>query len=210
MTSWESQVAAFKSAINYGGSGGIDIVCAAAGLGGVPFILPNEEAVSLEKDPPKPPMIDAIYNVNSKGVYLTSKLAQLYFGLKSETGRDYKKILILISSLAGYLELNAAEYTSTKWAVRGIFRSIRSVMEDIGCRTNLIAPWVMDTPMAHDFADICREHSIPIGKISDVIDVIVRCAVDESISGIVHGPLRLGSKMLTYLCRACSSDWLSG
>lgn len=168
----------------------MDVVCAAAGVAGVPFTVPDEEGASLEKDPPRPPMAEANYNVNAKGVYYTSKLAQHYFGLKSEAQQHYKKVLIMIGSLASYLELNAVEYCSTKWAVRGIFRSIRSVMEDMNYRTNLIAPWVMDTPMAHDFADLCREHGIPVGKVPDVINAVIRCAVDESISGIVNNAPR--------------------
>ena len=117
MTSWESQVDAFKSAIKFGGRNSIDIVYAGAGVPGVPFVDSDEEAPSLEKDPPKPPMVDAVYNVNAKGVYLTCKLAQHYFRLanEGEQPQPYKKVLIMVSSLAGYFEINAVEYTSTKW-----------------------------------------------------------------------------------------------
>ena len=208
VTSWDSQVAAFKSAIKHGGHNGIDIVCAVAGLGGVPFIMPNEEAASLEKDPPKPPMVDANYDVNAKGVYLTSKLAQHYFGLKSRAQQEHRKVLILISSLCGYLEINNAEYCSTKWAVRGFFRSIRSIMENMGYRTNLIAPWVMDTPMSNYFAKICREQGIAVGNVNDVVDAVVRCAADDSINGIA--PWRSGNLelvILTWTCRTCFGNW---
>ena len=128
MTSWESQVAAFKSAIEFGGQCSIDVVCAGAGVPGFPFIMPDEEAASLEHDPPKPSTADAVYDVNAKGVYFTSKLAQHYFGLMNEAQQQqqqrYKKVLILIGSLASYLEPNNADYVSSKWVRLFLLMSI--------------------------------------------------------------------------------------
>lgn len=187
VTDWNSQVQAFKSAIKHSGHDGIDIVVAAAGVGGAPFISAEEEPPSLDKDPPQPPRAAPIFDVNAKGVLFTSKLAQHYFGLPRTNGDgesdNFRKSLILISSLAGYLELNFADYTASKWAVRGLFRSIRSKMEDLGYRTNLIAPWVMDTPMSKPLADLCREHGFPVGDANDVARTVVRCAADDSICG---------------------------
>lgn len=155
MKSWQSQVQAFKSAINFSCQQSIDVVVAAAGLGGKPFISPEEKPSSLDDDPPEPPGVTAVFDVNAKGVYFTAKLAQYYFGLQPKTpvakapSRD--KSLVLISSIAGYLELNEIQYTASKWAVRGIFRGIRSMMEDLGYRTNLIAPWVVSHVFAQCF-----------------------------------------------------------
>ncbi len=116
VTSWEAQVVAFKSAIKFGGQGSINIVCAVAGVPGAPFIMPDEEAASLEKDPSQPPLVDAVYDVNAKGVYFTTKLAQHYFGLVGHEQTQLRnRALILISSLASYLEVNNVEYCSSKW-----------------------------------------------------------------------------------------------
>lgn len=187
VTQWTSQVEAFKSAIAFSGSNSIDVVVTAAGLGGSDFISPNEEPPSLDKDLPEPRLAALTLDVNSKGVYYTSKLAQHYFALPSSTlktaDKSSRKSLILISSLAGYLELNAADYTASKWAVRGLFRSIRSRMEDLGYRVNLIAPWVMDTPMSKPLADICRQQGFPVGNAQTVANAVVRCAADDSICG---------------------------
>ena len=56
-------------------------------------------------------------------------------------------------------------------------------MEDMGYRTILIAPFVMDTPMSHSFADMVRENGVAVGKVGDVVDAVIRGAVDESING---------------------------
>lgn len=187
VTDWQSQVNAFKSALNFSDSKSIDIVVAAAGVGGQPFITDAEEPPSLDKDPPPPRSADLNIDVNAKGVYYTSKLAQHYFALppSSQIGStpELRKCLVVISSLAGYLELNSADYTASKWAIRGLFRSTRSKMEDLGYRVNLIAPWIMDTPMSKSLADMCRKEGFPVGDANDVAKAVVRCAADDSICG---------------------------
>ena len=187
VTDWLSQVNAFKSAIYFSDRRSIDIVVAAAGVGGQSFIAEDEDPPSLEKDPPLPRSADLNIDVNAKGVYYTSKLAQHYFALpsSSHTIADpaFRKCLVVVSSMAGYLELDAADYTASKWAIRGLFRSARSRMEDLGYRMNLIAPWVMDTPMSKGLADICRDNGIPIGDAHDVAEAVIRCAADNAICG---------------------------
>ena len=187
VTDWLSQVNAFKSAIYFSGRRSIDIVVAAAGVGGQSFIAEDEDPPSLEEDPPLPRSADLNIDVNAKGVYYTSKLAQHYFALPSSSHTiadpSFRKCLVVVSSMAGYLELDAADYTASKWAIRGLFRSARSRMEDLGYRMNLIAPWVMDTPMSKGLADICRENGIPIGDARDVAEAVIRCAADNAICG---------------------------
>ena len=183
---WTSQIHAFKSAIAFGQRNRIDVVVAGAGVSGTWFV-PDKETPSLDRDPPLPVASDRAYDVNAKGVYYTSKLAQYYFTLpvasEDVESSSYRKSLVVISSVAGYLELNNSDYTASKWAVRGMFRAERSRMEDNGHRINLIAPWVMDTPMAKGLADICRNKGIPVGNPNNVTDAVVRCAVDESLCG---------------------------
>lgn len=187
MTDWQSQINAFKTAISLSGRESIDIVVAAAGVGGQSFVVADEEPPSLEKDPPLPRTVNPIFDVNAKGVYYTSKLAQHYFALPpsspTNTAPGFRKCLVVISSLAGYLEITSADYTSTKWAVRGLFRSTRSKMEDLGHRINLIAPWVMDTPMSKNLADLCRKQEFPVGDSNDVAKAVLRCAADDAICG---------------------------
>lgn len=205
VTEWTSQVQAFKSAIAFSRSDSVDIVVAAAGLPGAPFISPKDESPTLDCDPPESRLAGPTFNVNIRGVYFTAKLAQHYFALpsKSLTTKDsLRKSLVVISSLAGYLELNAADYTASKWAVRGIFRSIRSKMEDLGYRVNLIAPWVMDTPMSKSLADTCRQHGFPVGDAQSVADAVIQCAADDSICGQRIYP-RIPYFRLMEVCRSC-------
>ena len=186
VTDWSSLTNAFKSAINYSNTNSIDCVVAVAGLFGAPFDLPNEEPASLNKDPPQPPTAGAVFDVNVKGVYYTAKLAQHYFGLKSTSGDQLegRKSFIVMGSLAGYMEFpQVADYPTSKWAVRGLFRAIRAPMERQGYRVNLIAPWIMDTPMSKDFCDLFRSQDIPVGNPNDVVTAVLRCATDDSISG---------------------------
>lgn len=56
-------------------------------------------------------------------------------------------------------------------------------MEDLGYRVNLIAPWVMDTPMSKSLADLNRKHGFPVGDANDVAKAVIRCAVDDDICG---------------------------
>jgi len=187
VSDWESQVKAFKTAISSSHADSIDIVIAAAGVSGAWFVTEEDEPPSLEKDPPPPLHSGAAFDVNAKGVYYTTKLAQHYFALPSSSPShsepQFRKSLVVISSLAGYLELNSVDYTASKWAVRGLFRSARSKMEDLGYRMNLIAPWVMDTPMSKGLVDVCRQNAFPVGDAKDVANAVIRCAADDSICG---------------------------
>ena len=210
VTQWQSQIDAFKSAINLSDRKSIDIVVAAAGVAGRQFVVPDEEPPSLERDPPLPPGVDLTIDVNAKGVYYTSKLAQHYFALpvssQAKSMPEVRKCLVVISSLAGYLELSNAAYTASKWAVRGLFRSTRSKMEDLGYRMNLIAPWVMDTPMAKGLADLCRKHGFPLGNADDVAKAVIRCAADDTICGKKQNMIQ-GVWLLIRGDRPSSGDW---
>jgi len=54
---------------------------------------------------------------------------------------------------------------------------------NLGYRVNLIAPWVMDTPMSKPLADLCRRHGFPVGDVQRVADAVIPCAADNSICG---------------------------
>ena len=77
-----------------------------------------------------------------------------YSSLLSQPDHHYRRSLVLISSLAGCLELDGVDYTASKWAVRGLSRSARPKREDLGYRMNLIALLVVDTPMSKSLPDV--------------------------------------------------------
>ena len=136
----------------------IDIVVGAAGVSGSPFVTQNDETPPLDKDPAPPAHFAANCDINAKGVYYTTKLAQHCFAILRSSANQpdqyYRRSPVLISSLAGCLDFDGVDYTASKWAVRGLFRSARPKMEDGRYRMNLIAPWVVGRPMAKSLADV--------------------------------------------------------
>ena len=109
-TDWESSAAAFKHAANFSPSKTIDVAILFAGTDGerrglVDLVLDQPEP-SLEGDPtPARPAHKAI-DVNLIGEYISTYLALHYFRLPAKTGQQqFKKSLILISSLTGYMDL---------------------------------------------------------------------------------------------------------
>lgn len=181
---WASQVSVFKAAINHSPSKAVDIVVPAAGLTGRGFLDPNDEPASLDKDPPEP-SFDAI-DINLTGVFYTTKLALHYFQLKGsdESANQDKKQIILISSLAGYIEMPwIADYQASKYGVRGLFKAVRNNVPAMGVRMNLIAPWFVQTPMTKDVGPALEEKGYALAKTETVVEAVVRCATDDRISG---------------------------
>lgn len=136
VTSWDDQLAVFKKAIEFSPNKEIDIVVANAGITVRDEVFAND----IEKDEPEKPKIPVL-DINATGVVWTTKLAIFYFRKQNaKTRRD--RSLILQSSLAGYLDLiGAPQYTSSKFFVRGLLRSLRQSEIAHGIRVNLIAPW---------------------------------------------------------------------
>lgn len=184
VTNWASQISAFKVAIDHSPSKSIDTVVAAAGLNGHVTLVPSDEAPSLDRDPPEPSSktIDA----NLTGVLYTTQLAWHYFQLKGspESPDQSKKSIVLISSLAGYMELpGLADYQASKFGVRGIFKSLRTTLGRMGVRINLVAPWFVSTPMTKDIVPKLVEKGVPLAKMETAAEAVVRCAADDSIHG---------------------------
>lgn len=153
-TNWESSAAAFKHAANSAPSRTIDIVIPFAGLDGerrglVDLVL-DQPAPSLDGDPtPTRPGHRAI-DVNLIGEYVTTYLALHYFRLPPANNQQqkFKKSLILISSLTAYMDLPYnTGYATSKYGVRGMFRSIRSQAGKVNARINNIAPGYVLTPL---------------------------------------------------------------
>ncbi|KAI9878199.1 MAG: hypothetical protein M1830_001591 [Pleopsidium flavum] len=184
VTDWASQINAFKRTIDHSPSNGIDIVVTAAGLNGHFMVTRNDEPPSLDKDPPQPSA--QTVDVNLTGVYYTTQLALHYFKLKgpSESTDQGRKNIILISSLAGYVELPClADYMAAKYGVRGIFKALRNNLGSVGVRINLVAPWFVNTPMAESIVAIFEERGVLVAKMETVVEAVVRCATDDNING---------------------------
>ncbi|KAF5717819.1 hypothetical protein FMUND_5550 [Fusarium mundagurra] len=143
-TVWEDQVHLFKEATQLSASGEIHYVIANAGM------TKKDQTFTFDgkdQEPQKPDL--QIIDVNLKGALYTSKLAMHYFVSQNGTqvNEDQEDTcLILISSGAGFLDVpRSPEYSSTKWAVRGIMHALRRTAFYYGSRVNVISPWYIRT-----------------------------------------------------------------
>ena len=203
VTNWESQVKAFKTAVTFAPNKTLDVVAMFAGIASeVGNLVDHVQAheASLDKDPPQPSIRPL--DINLTGVFYSSYLALNYFRLKpqnqelaAQTNGDSEslpsKSLIFVSSLAGYIDYPSHSlYNAGKFGVRGLFRSVRSKTKEMGARCNLLAPWYIKTPMTADLRKYLEAQGIEDGKgvsfgrIEDVVEIVGRCAVDESTDGM--------------------------
>jgi 5'-hydroxyaverantin dehydrogenase len=213
VTNWDSQVAAFKSAITFSPYQTLDIVATFAGTAFAPgnevdHILAAGEP-SLDIDPKAPNTRNI--EINLTGVYYTSWLALYYFRLKPKTvanGADAAtngatngtnpintsaatdKSLILVASIGAYMDSpKASTYPASKFGVRGLFRSTRARTLDIGVRCNLLAPWFIDTPLIAPIKNAMASRGIDMGKmlsfasIESCVEAATFCAADTRLHG---------------------------
>ncbi|MCJ1251589.1 hypothetical protein MMC30_008824 [Trapelia coarctata] len=186
VTSWPSHTTAFKSAIAYNPTTSkIDIVIASAGLWGTPFLHPTDAPASLSKDPPHRPHNRQPHRAD---LHRQASPILLQPPLPNPTGLEIPDPHRLER---GYLEIPlAATYNASKWGVRGFFRTIRAPLAARGVRVDLIAPWLMDTPMSRPHSAAFQAVGMPVGEPAVVVKAVMRCAVDEEIVGraFVVGP----------------------
>ncbi|KAK4085211.1 uncharacterized protein Triagg1_201 [Trichoderma aggressivum f. europaeum] len=138
-------------------------------------------------------------DVNLKGIYYSTYLALHYLqqpqaapsSQTSGTNNRSTKSLILLSSLGGYLDdSHDSIYSATKYGIRGLFRSIRlRSYNELNVRCNLVAPWVIRTPLTAPLQGFLDKSGIPQGKgltfatVDAAVEAVGRCAVDEKVVG---------------------------
>lgn len=192
VTNWKSQVDMFRQAARLSPHGSIDAVVANAGISKP---LPGfEETGDLDQDdPPKPEF--KVLDVNLIGVLYTTKLA--IFWLKkntvnegalsrssspSEPGENRDKHLLLIGSVASIAGLPILEYTISKHAVLGLFRTMRAISFMQGIRVNILLPYFIDTPIVPTIARLFLAGG-GLGQEEDVVDAGTRLMADNRIRG---------------------------
>ncbi|KAF5603295.1 15-hydroxyprostaglandin dehydrogenase [Fusarium pseudocircinatum] len=182
-TVWEDQVRLFKEAAQLSSSGKIHYVIANAGM------TKDDQTFTFDgkhQEPKKPDL--QIIDVNLKGALYTSKLAMHYF--VSQNGTEVNKeqedtCLILISSGAGFLDVpRSPEYSSTKWAVRGIMHALRRTAFYYGSRVNVIAPWYIRTGiLTRDQFDRVEKSGVEFATAEDAGECALRILSDPNING---------------------------
>jgi 5'-hydroxyaverantin dehydrogenase len=193
VSDWNSLLGAFKAALAFSPTATLDVVAMFAGVDRGTHLVDQIAATDTDADP-SPPRTTEL-DVNLKGALYTTTLALHYFRLPSKGGKDSPrekdKSLIFVSSLAGYIDdTHNSVYTASKFGMRGLWRSIRArAAAEMGVRCNLIAPWAVKTPMtapileAMDQIGIKEGAGITFATEETVVQAVVRCIGDESVSG---------------------------
>lgn len=198
-TDWSSSVEAFKHAVKFSPSKTLDVAILFAGTDGarkglVDEVLEGPEP-SLDDEPVAP--VHRAIDVNLLGEYMSTSLALHYFRLQGAGSSDIqgacpKKSLILVSSMTGYIDLPYnTDYSVSKFAVRGLFRSIRSQAHRVNARVNNLLPGYILTPLTkkvHQIEDPSEPskatgYKLPWAPIEYVVEACVTCAVDEAMDG---------------------------
>lgn len=164
----------------------LDTVIASAGVAPPPSdLIPASPdallAISEMSDEGPPTGI----NVNLIGTYYTVLLTTKYgMGLHDKTKTSKDKSITLLGSMAGYQgRAPNGDYNASKFGVRGLFHSLRSMSTDSGVRLNMLAPSFIKTPLVAPFETMLDAAGVKFAKVEDCVDAVARVCSDKSISG---------------------------
>jgi NAD(P)-dependent dehydrogenase (short-subunit alcohol dehydrogenase family) len=122
------------------GVSGPDEIFASSGLEGKSehTWLTSLTKVAATEDPTKPEL--RILNINLTGVLYTTKIAMNYFRLQPEDP-DRDRCFIFKGSIAGLLDQPGSwQYSTSKFGLRGLMRSMRHTTWQSGIRVNYVGP----------------------------------------------------------------------
>ncbi|KIW15158.1 hypothetical protein PV08_05203 [Exophiala spinifera] len=185
VTVWADQLALFNAALSWSPSGRIDTVIANAGISGGDSIFQND----ITQDQPEEPELN-ILKVNLVGVLYTVKLALFFFRKQSTTGKaNCDQSLIFTGSLAGYLDVpGAPQYTSAKYGLRGLMKTLRRSEVQYCTRVNYIAPWwIRSTLLSKDAAKYLDTAGMAFATVDDAGQAVARIVSTPSINGRAFG-----------------------
>lgn len=189
VTDWQQQVNLFKEAARLSSHGGIDIVVANAGIGGIePLMMPE----NLSAAEPKKPNFKVI-DVNLTGVLYTAHLAMYWLpknpgskpcSVQSDPETQARdRCLLLVGSMASLGPIPSQPlYGTAKHAVLGLFRTMRASSFIDGIRVTMINPYFIETPIVPTPGRLLMAGGA-IGKVEDVVDAASRLVADSRILG---------------------------
>jgi len=97
--------------------------------------------------------------------------------------------IVFVASMGGYTSMTGVlDYCTSKWAVRGLFRSLRGAYQILGedkpkLRCNLIAPTFVKTNMTKGYWGHMEKMGILLAEVSDCVDVVLRMCADSKVIG---------------------------
>ncbi|OAP61115.1 hypothetical protein AYL99_03316 [Fonsecaea erecta] len=197
VTDHSSSVQAFEHALRTSPNGSIEVTALIAGVIGEPGSLVDKVLYSQRQKCLTPPELHhPALDVNLLGVYHCAYLALWYMKTdrhgpdRQRKDEDFSKSLIFVSSTVAYTDVgNFADYHTSKFGVRGLFRGLRHETPRLNIRTNCLAPYFMRTPMIDNSLDTFAAAGMAPGKgftfvdIEAVVDVAGRFAVDGNLHG---------------------------
>lgn len=203
VTSWDSQTAFFKAAVEHSATGSIHVVVPNAGVADPnspvnqrgfenPAPFKGPDGVIDESAGPRAPRMP-VADINVTGVLYSVHLAMYW--LPRNDGKD--RSILFLSSIAGLISLpGQALYTMSKHAVTGLFRALRgtSHVHD-GLRVNMLCPYFAETNILPTSGVIILAGSGKT-KVDDVVEAGTRFVADQSVAGraVVIGPRMLLKK----------------
>ncbi|EXJ96400.1 hypothetical protein A1O1_01526 [Capronia coronata CBS 617.96] len=199
---YNSCVAAFKQAAQHSLTGTIDVVALMAGVLGdhgslVEQVIRTKEQMSKddidEQSPPEPK--HTALDVNLLGVYNCAYLALWYMSPRGPKGNDQDgttttNSLILIGSIVSYIDAPLfSDYQTSKFGVRGLFRTLRYTTPSLNIRLNMLAPTFVRTPLVTPALPVLKAagmgpgHGLDFVDVETVVDAAVKFAVDDRLHG---------------------------
>jgi 5'-hydroxyaverantin dehydrogenase len=185
VASWDSQVAMFTDALKLLPANEIDILITSAGTAGSTTwnVEPCHPSELLERGGHISAPSTSCLDIGLTGCMNSAYLCATYaMGLDADNHGD--KSVILLGSLAGFSCIpQRPDYTATKWGVRGVFRCFRRSLSPFGVRTNLLAPYFIETPMTAPVMESLKQSGVQVGVIEIVLKAIAYIATDPHING---------------------------
>jgi 5'-hydroxyaverantin dehydrogenase len=210
VTDWDSVVSLMRQSLVWlktlGQERSIDHVVCSAGVPSDTLDLSpvNPEEFLQDDQPPSEAPSSRSIQISTIGSLYTVTAAQKFgMGLHRPESEVGDKSITLLASLAGYTGMTLKpDYTSSKWGVRGLFRSLLNDQTSATCpvRVNLIAPYFVATPLTAHHVPLLLKMGVKFAELEDVRDAALRLICDKSIHGRAvgiweGGPVDLGDDL---------------
>ncbi|KAK5950368.1 hypothetical protein OHC33_008587 [Knufia fluminis] len=179
--SWEDQTRMFEAAVTKSPYRSVDIVIANAGVGrgsGDPMMALEDPNTI----PTKPSM--HIIDINLIGVMYSLKLAIHYFR-RSPSSEDRDRLFIFGGSIAGFVDnLSSWEYSTSKFGLRGLMRTVRRQCYHQAIRVAYIAPsYIRTVIQSQEVYESIRAKGLDFATTESCLAAVMRIACDKRING---------------------------
>ncbi|MGW0629546.1 SDR family oxidoreductase [Streptomyces sp. NPDC002758] len=104
--------------------------------------------------------------------------------LKESRGR-----IVLVGSVAGFVNTPGNIYGATKWAVTGLAENTRRQVTEFGVGVTLVAPGRVETPFWDTYGSLPPGHLLTADQIADSVVWAIRQPVGVDVNTVVVRPL---------------------